>query len=62
MGSVGSAEANNWGMDDSIDVNAVRHDEDQTGRRSRLPCVFYTPLLLVDYPPKNPTLSQAHPN
>lgn len=24
MGSVSSDEANNWGMDDSIDVNAVR--------------------------------------
>jgi len=33
MGSVGSAEANNWGMDDSIDVNAVRRDEDQPACR-----------------------------
>lgn len=24
VGSIGSDEANNWGMDDSIDVNAVR--------------------------------------
>ncbi len=49
MGSVGSAEANNWGMDDSIDVNAVRRDEDQTGCVKYDPCFFSTPLL---YPPR----------
>lgn len=30
VGSIGSDEANNWGMDDSIDVNAVRSQEEQT--------------------------------
>lgn len=29
MGSVGSDESNNWGMDDSIDVNAVRLEPQQ---------------------------------
>lgn len=35
MGSIGSDEANNWGMDDSIDVDAVRsldqHAREPTG-------------------------------
>lgn len=33
VGSVGSDEANNWGMDDSIDVNAVRYTYGTNARR-----------------------------